>query len=61
MTGHGIAEGLVIIEHAHHVRVPEQGPLQVIAVRHRTAAAHLVVGGDLVIKHGLGARVPIGL
>ncbi len=58
---HRVAEGLVVGERPHHVRMAEQRPVQVLAVRHRAALAQVVVGADLVGEHGRRAGVPVGL
>ena len=60
VSGDLAAERRRVVQHAHHVRVAEEGRVQVVAVRHRAAAPHRVVGLDLVRLHVGGTRVPGG-
>ena len=52
---------LRIVQHAHHVFMPEQRPAQILTVRYRTALAHFVIGRNLISEHRLGSGIPIGL
>jgi hypothetical protein len=60
MVEHGAAAVVVVVQRPHHVLVPEQRLAEIVAIRHRTAVAHLVIGLDLVGKHRVGSGVPIG-
>lgn len=57
----GITESLVVVEDTLHICMAEKRPVQVVAVRYRTALAHVVVGGNLIVEHWLGSGKPIGL
>src|SRR5690606_9562331 len=54
------AEGLVVLQHPQHVRMPEKRYVAVVATRDRAAAPHVVERGDLVPKHRLRPWIPVG-
>ena len=59
VTRYHIAEVDVIQQHAHHVRMAQQRPAQVLAVGDRAAPALFVVGGELIVQHVPAARIPV--
>ena len=59
MPGHGVAEGVVVVQNANHILVSKQGPAQKLAVDDRAALAHLVAGGKLIAQDNIGFDIPI--
>jgi hypothetical protein len=61
MAGHGVAEGLVVVEHPADVLVAKQCPLHEVAVGDRAALPDLVVRPALVAHDVFGFQVPVRL
>ena len=48
-----------MIEHVLHIGILEHGVAHELVVRYGAAAAHLVVGGHLVLLNLLAAQIPV--